>query len=172
MSSYLQGIDAITGASRMAARAARVFGSEDSRASRWSEHVRRRSDEVIGTSALVRRRPTSMSEFLDGIGATTRRDVPDDTLTLVGAAVGALAVPKHRIMGLLGGMSIGRNAPALLHKEYRRDAICNMAHTGSGILGYLMFPAHRVAGFVLAYLAGGAAIYYGGLRSITEVSGK
>jgi len=121
--------------------------------------------DLIGTStALEKRKPSSVAQFVRGVAASAKCELPDDTLTIAGGALGVLTMPEHRVLGAVGGASLGRNVPALLDPEYRRDALCNMAHTGSGVLGSLIAKAHPGVGFVLGYLLGGAIIHFGGFR--------
>ncbi len=85
--------------------------------------------------------------------------------TVAGAAAGFVGWKKHRVLGLIGGAVLGTNLPAAVRgPAERRDALCNMALAGAGVLGSLYFKRHRVIGFVGGWAAAGAAIHFGGLR--------
>ncbi len=105
---------------------------------------------------------TPTAEFLKSVHGY--EDVPDDIGTIAGGAIGAVVWKKHRVLGAIAGSSIGRNTPALLHAEHRRSALCNMGVTGAGVLGSLLMPGTPAVGFIVGWLAGGAAVYYGKLR--------
>lgn len=111
----------------------------------------------------------SFTDFLQHVGAVEGEATHhrgDSIGSVVGVFAGALAVPGHRILGAVGGYTVGRNALALLSSAHRTSAVCNMATTGGGIVGSLIGEQHGrpIVGFILGYLATGAAIYYGGLR--------
>lgn len=109
----------------------------------------------------------SMQEFLHHIGAVdTPNHGPDNILSVVGTGVGALAVPNHRVLGGIGGYTLGRNIPALMSSDNRNSAVCNLATTGGGIFGSLVGGRHGrpVIGFAVGYLVSGAIVYFGGFR--------
>ncbi len=83
---------------------------------------------------------------------------------LAGGAAGAILWKDHRVLGFLGGNSIGANAPLLLDGRYRREALCNMGQTGGGIAGSLMLPGRPIIGYLLGHLGVGALFYFGGFR--------
>lgn len=143
---YLKGIDAVTGVRRNIARITDVLGATPT-----------------ATAALTTTRPSSTVEFLSSVHGF-ENDVPDDIGTIAGSAVGAVIWKKHRVLGAVAGASAGRNLPALLHPEHRRSALCNMGVTGAGVLGSLLLPGTPAVGFIVGWLAGGAAVYYGKLR--------
>lgn len=142
---YLKGIDAVTGVRRSIARITDVLGATPT-----------------ATAALTTTRPSTTAEFLKSVHGY--EDVPDDIGTIAGGAIGAVVWKKHRVLGAIAGSSIGRNTPALLHAEHRRSALCNMGVTGAGVLGSLLMPGTPAVGFIVGWLAGGAAVYYGKLR--------
>lgn len=150
MANYLRGIDEVSGASRSLARFSSAFGSE-----------------------VAPRRGSSMSEFVQGIsGARSLDDVPSggSAGSVIGLVAGGLLWREHRVLGAIGGASLGYNAPWLFQEEHRRAAVCNVAQTGAGIAGSLLLQGggetitRGVLGYVLGYLAGGAAIHLGGFR--------
>jgi len=118
---------------------------------------------------MVRQQPRAVSSFLDNIGAVQAPDIPDNIGTLAGGAVGAMAFPNHRILGLVGGASLGRNLPALL-SEHRTAAVRNMAITGAAVTGALVGANGRktktgkvvgsIVGFSVGWLVAGAIAAY------------
>jgi hypothetical protein len=122
-----------------------------------------RLHDVLGAEGAIVKVPSTAEKFLSDIRAGVPSDVPDGLGTLAGAAVGFWVSPKHRVLGVISGASIGRNVPALLNPAQRPAAIRNMAQTGAGVLGSALSPKHRVVGFVVGWLLGGAAVYFGGL---------
>lgn len=99
---------------------------------------------------------------LHSIGSSV--DIPDGIGTVAGAGAGALYFKNHRVLGAIGGASIGRNVPALLNDAERRDALCNMSQTGAGILGARMLPGSPVVGFLLGWIGVGVGLHVTGLR--------
>ena len=102
-------------------------------------------------------RPSSFQDFLRRMSITAPRDVPDGYRTVGGAVAGAFLWRNHRALGLIGGASVGRNLPALLHPTDRKIALTNMAVTGTAIFSSLSLPRHPRIGFILGWLAGGLA---------------
>ena len=141
MSTYADKIAAVTAHRRSLARLSDVFSSK-------SEALDR---SVVG-------------EFLRDTKAKAPSEIDDHLGTVVGLAAGAVLWKQHRFLGGIGGASLGRNLPALLNPLQRNNALCNMGQTGAAILGARLLPKNSIAGFVLGWLAGGAAIYFGGLR--------
>lgn len=147
-SRYLAGVDTVTGVTRHVARLRDVLGAArevtspkpvpalDAGAAEGFYRVAGRADDVTGSA------PASL-----GV-----------------AAVGVLAWPKHRVLGGIGGASLGWNVPALFRPGERRLALRNLGTTGAGVVGSLLMPAHPVVGFVLGSVVGGLATYFGGLR--------
>jgi hypothetical protein len=135
--SYLDAIDQSSGARRQLARLSTVLGS----------------------SSLTRH--SGVAHFVRGMSPSAAPDIPDGLQTVAGAAAGYyLWRGKHPWLGVLAGASVGRNAPALaLHPEKRRTALTNMAQTGAGVAGSLVFKAHPVWGFILGWFGAGAALY-------------
>lgn len=120
-----------------------------------------RAADVLGTiPAPVR--PESFQDYLRRISIDAPPDVRDGVGTLVGAAAGAYAWKEHRVLGLIGGASLGRNLPALFHPSERRMAFANMGVSASGIFGSLALPRYPKLGFILGWLVGGMAT--GGFR--------
>jgi hypothetical protein len=118
-----------------------------------------RLSTVLGASSLTRN--SGVAHFVRGMSPSAAPDIPDGLQTVAGAAAGYyLWRGKHRWLGVIAGASVGRNALALaLHPEMRRTALTNMAQTGGGIAGSLMFKAHPVWGFILGWFGAGAALY-------------
>lgn len=137
--SYLRGIDAVTGATRSQKRVS-----------------------IIGTKLLPKEVASTVSIALPA------GEPPDGVGTLAGLVTGGILWSDHRVLGMLLGASLGRNAPALLQTETRRAAACNIAQTTGGVVGSLALggggTSFQVAGFVAGWLAAGAALYYGGVR--------
>lgn len=157
MSSYLQHMkDISVGAvSRSLARVATAVGET-------------LSESDAKTTALVKTgRPATLSDFLAQARAQAPRDVADGAGTVVGAAAGALLWGGHRVLGLIGGASLGRNIPALLREGERKMALGNLSATGAGIAGSLFWRAHPVWGFVFGHVAGSVAAYFAGFRENT-----
>ena len=144
--SYFDAVSSISGAKRAASRFANVLGGED-------------------VTALVpaKARPT-FAEYMSKAKEGAPSDVRDTAGTAIGAAAGAILPRNHRVLGFVGGASLGRNVPALISAGHRRDALCNMGQTGAAVAGSLLLSGAPIAGFALGYLAGGAAIYFGGFR--------
>ena len=144
--SYLSGFDAI--AKRGAARLADVLGT---------------------TTALVpHEQRDSFVAFLKNIKNQAPPDVEDGWHTAVGALAGGVLWGRsgHPYLGLIGGASAGRNLPALVYQpDKRRLALSNLGITSAGVLGSLAVPKHRVLGFILGWLAGGAVTYAARLKS-------
>lgn len=134
MSNFLQKFGATTGVDRGAHRLARVVGAE--------------------SSPLIR-------------AFDAKPDVKDGVGTIAGAAAGAVYGYKkgHWLLGSIGGASLGSNLPALvMHPEQRKLAARNLIVSGSGIAGSLIFDKAPVFGFVLGWVGGAVATYYGGLK--------
>lgn len=120
-------------------------------------------------SFLVKTKPKTVAEFLGRIGAVEAPEVPDNIGMLAGGAIGAIAFPEHRVLGVIGGASLGRNLPMLL-SEHRGAGVRHMAVTGSAIVGALIGSAHRktkvgkavgaVVGFSAGWLIAGAIDAY------------
>jgi len=119
---------------------------------------------VLGADGVVPARPRSLAEFLTQIKQQAPNDVKDGIGTIAGAAAGAILWGEHRVLGGIGGASLGRNVPALFRPHERRMAFCNMGVTASGVLGSLMLPQYPKMGFILGWLVGGLAVYGGKLR--------
>lgn len=140
MASVLHTLDTVTAGSRIAKRAASVgkqLGPQTS------------STAVSG-----------FDNFLQSNAELPANEPKDGVGTVIGAALGGVVWSDHRVLGLIGGASIGRNVPALLKAETRRAALCNLAQTGTGIAGSLALKSSPVTGFVAGWLAGGAVLYY------------
>ena len=144
MNSYLHGIDVITRATLTGKRAS-----------------------VIGTKLLP---PGAQPAVLPTLPST---EPADGVGTLAGAAAGGILWGDHRVLGILLGASIGRNAPAVMKSETRRSALCNMTQTVGGVATSLLIgggDALRAASFLAGWAAAGAALYYGGLRKTEETA--
>lgn len=142
---YINGIEAIAGAKRSTARLADVLGADT-------------------TALAVSAEPSSTRDFLRAVKAEAPPDVTDGIGTIAGLGAGIVLFPEHRVLGAIGGASLGRNIPALLKSEERNLAIANMGQTGAAIAGSRLCHNRPVLGFFLGWLAGGAAIYFGGFR--------
>lgn len=127
--------------------------------------------EVFGTTALVKSVPgADRVGFLRKIGAIGEDGIPAHGHLIGGAVagvVGAFAWKNHPVLGFIGGESLGNNIPALFAAEQRRDALCNMAQTGAGMLGAHLLPSSatsRAIGFVVADILAGLLLSASGLR--------
>ncbi|MDO8681567.1 MAG: hypothetical protein Q7R30_23885 [Acidobacteriota bacterium] len=124
-----------------------------------------KANSVLGSTAAVVRRPSTVGEFVSGLNLEARPDVTTNELTpLVGAAAGAYLWNEHRVLGALGGYSLARNAPALLRPNERRFAMCNMGVTGAGIAGSLVFKNYPTVGFLIGWAGASLAVHIGKLR--------
>lgn len=141
---YVDGIDAVTGATRTIARLA----------------------DVLGAEAMVAPKAGGLTKFLTSARDQVPADIKDGTGTLVGAVVGALLWRDHRVLGALAGASVGRNAPALIKGDQRRMAVCNLGITGAATIGALTLRRNPVVGFVLGWLGGGALAYTAGCNPV------
>ena len=102
-------------------------------------------------------KPKSLTEYLNKVKRATQPDVADGLGTLAGAAAGGIYFTKHRLLGVIGGASVGRNLPALLLKpQHRGWAVANMGTTGAAIVGSRLLKKWPVVGFVLGWLGGNA----------------
>jgi hypothetical protein len=150
---YLNGVDGVTGAQRTMARLATVLGAVAPAAAAPS------------TALAVQAKPSVVSTFIRDLRSEVPPDVKDGIGTVLGAGAGAyLWRKKHVYLGGIGGASLGRNLPALMKPEQRMQAIRNLSVTSAGMLGSFALPKNPAIGFVLGWLAGGAATYFGGLR--------
>lgn len=135
MREYIKKADQITGASRSLARLSHVLGAD--------------------TPAT---NPSSTAQFLRDIGASRPRGVEDGIGTLFGAVAGGYAYrSNHPFLGVLGGASVGRNVPALLKPELRKEAIGNLATTAAAVYGSLRWKTHPVLGYLLGAIVGNVA---------------
>lgn len=107
---------------------------------------------------------SAVAEFVRGAGGSVDPGIQDGVGTLAGAAAGAILWGKHRVLGAIGGASLGRNAPALLNPSQRREALCNMGVTGTAVALSCVAERHPVIGFVVGLVAAEVAVHYGGLR--------
>lgn len=119
--------------------------------------ARLESAEIVG-------RDNSISTFVRGMGDKPRTDVKDGIGTVIGAATGAVLWKEHRVLGAIGGASLGRNLPALLSSSTRRFALCNMGVTSAGVVGSMLFKNSPIVGFGIGWLAGNAIVYFGKYR--------
>lgn len=149
-SSYINGIDAETGATRAVAKLTDVLGVESTPVAPGS------------SAALTESRPNSLTRFLGGV----RQVSPVDVGTLVGAVAGALLWRKHRVLGFFTGASAGYNIPLLAKVDRRRAALCNLGITSAGVLGSFTVKEHPVVGFVLGWMGGGVLSYAAGCNPI------
>lgn len=142
MNSYLHGIDVVTRATLTGKRAS-----------------------VIGTKLLP---PGAQPAVAPSLPTT---EPADGVGTLAGAAAGGILWGDHRVLGIILGASLGRNAPATLRGETRRSALCNLAQTTGGVATSLLVgggDALRAAAFLVGWVGAGAALFYGGLRKTEE----
>ncbi len=108
--------DEVVGARRSLARVSDVFGK-----------VSPKSLALVGAAP-------SMGSFFRGINESRPTDVPDHIGTIIGAAVGGIAMrSSHPVLGVIGGASLGRNLPALMDDDLRKIAIGNMVQTGAAV---------------------------------------
>ncbi|HVO22491.1 MAG TPA: hypothetical protein VMW56_02565 [Candidatus Margulisiibacteriota bacterium] len=142
-------LNSVIGYERSAARIASILGA---------------ASPSPSTAMVPSKKQYSLKAYLDELKATAPDDVKDGLGTAAGAAAGYLFVKKHRFLGAIAGASLGRNVPALLDPEQRHLALRNLGITSAGLIGSLTVPKHPVIGFVLGWLAGGAATYAAGLK--------
>lgn len=153
---YVNGLEAVTGIGRSAARAYTVLGA-----------ALATSPAPSGSSTELAPPAGSTTNFLREIGAT--RDVPDTIGTGAGVLVGGLAGWKlgHPVIGAIVGASIGRNGPALVRPEQRKLALRNLITTGGGVATSLFFGGSwgtRALTFVGGAIASGVAAHFAGLK--------
>lgn len=112
--------------------------------------------------SLDKKEQRSISQFLQSIGEQSDVQRSDNVLMLAGGAIGGIVLPEHRILGVLGGASLGRNVPALLSPTSRKFAVRNMASTGAGIAGSLLGgkQGRPVVGFIVGWLAAETAFFF------------
>lgn len=130
--------------------------------------------DVVGSSqdAIVSRSPSSMKEFADALRVEPPKDVASGSYTAIGAIAGTILAPRifgvdgvgPRVLGAIGGMSVGKNATALFSDVDRKSAALNLMQTGTAIAGAFIFRQHPVLGFVVGWVSGAGIIYFGGLR--------
>ncbi len=149
-STYIHGIDAVTGVRRNVARLADVLGADQAPA-------------PASTAMVPVTTKTSAAAFFRNVGGT-ERDVPDNLGTPIGLVAGVILCPSHRVLGGIGGASLGRNVPALFNPDDRKLALRNLATTGAGIAGSRAMPGSPVIGFVLGSIVGGLGSYFAGLK--------
>ncbi len=84
--------------------------------------------------------------------------------TAAGVVAGGIIGAKHGhwLLGAMSGGSIFTNAPALLKADTRKEAAWNLAQTHGGVLASLAMKNNQALGFVLGWLAVGAARYFYG----------
>jgi hypothetical protein len=150
MRHYINGLDRVIGASDAVARMSSVVGADPAPAAP--------APAAPPAGALVK------SDAMSELPAALQDHVKDGPQTIVGAGLGFLAFPEHRVLGVIGGGSLGRNLPALLKADQRKDALCNMGQTAAAIAGSRMFKGHPVWGFILGTVIGGAAIEFSGVK--------
>ena len=146
MATYLEGLDKIASAKRSTAR---VF-------------------EVLGSAHIVPK-STAIGSFVSSLERSAEPDVKDGIGTVVGIGAGLYYGYKRGfpIRGAFQGASLGRNLPALLKPELRRDALCKMAQTTTAVLTSFAAghsPTKAAVAFAAGWLASGAVIYFGNLR--------
>jgi len=150
--SYAKKLDNALGASRALGRVTTVLGADAPPVA-----------PAAPTTALTAPAEAStMKNFMARINAARSRDVKDGVGTLVGAVGGMYIGSRfdHKWLGLIGGASLGRNVPALMHPDDRKYATQNMISTGGGVAGALL--AKKVFGganltAILGFLAGSIA---------------
>lgn len=120
----------------------------------------KQAHHVVGADPQPSPAPSSAGDYLRNLAARAPGDVDASVPITVGsAAAGAYLYKKHRVLGLIGGASLGRNVPALLNASERGYAIRNLGSTGLGIGGSLYMKKHPVLGFLLGKAIGTAALY-------------
>jgi hypothetical protein len=137
MSSYLNHLKAVASPRAEIARAANIIGAAGG-----------------GSSSLTK--------FLDDMRDSAPRDVEDGIPTLAGAVIGTFYGyrRKHWLLGAIGGASLGRNLPALVHAGDRTIALKNLGTTGFAVGCSLMSRKHPAIGFVVGDVLARAAIYF------------
>jgi hypothetical protein len=124
-------------------------------------------ESVIGAQSMIARaadaigavpapvRPSSMQDYLRKLSINAPKDINDGIGTVVGAGAGYYLWKKHKWLGAIGGASIGRNIPAVVHGVDRNIAFANMAQTGAGVAGSIFWKKYPKLGFVGGWLVGG-----------------
>ena len=148
MHKYLQKLDEALGRKRAVARLSEVFGDD-------------------AQTAIVKKDPFSLREYLKKSSEGAPTDVPDGVGTVVGAGAGFLIGLKvgRPIVATIGGASLGRNLPALFDRDLRSIAGRNLAVTGTAIVGSVLIGGsalRRAVGYGIGHLIASMATYFGG----------
>lgn len=106
----------------------------------------------------------NFAAFLREVKDNAPAEIKEDAPMLVGAVAGGLLFKRHRVLGAIGGASIGHNAPALFNAATRNEALVNMGQTGAGVIGSLVFSKSPIVGFVAPWLLAGLGIHLAGMR--------
>jgi hypothetical protein len=130
----------------------------------------KKADRVMGFSTELERvrqginaakRRASLTEFVQGVNDAKPKYVPYGVGAIGGAAAGGYIFRKsHPVLGVIGGVSLGNNLPALLNPQLRNMALSNMVMTGSGIAGSVLLggrdgsAVRKIGGFLLGLIAG------------------
>lgn len=106
---------------------------------------------------------SSVSKFMSDLRDSAPRDVEDGIGSLAGAVVGTYYGYRHKhwLLGAIGGTSLGRNLPALIHPGDRTIALKNLGTTGFALACAMMSHKRRWLGFGLGWAAARTAIYVG-----------
>ena len=159
MGTIMNGVDSITGYGRQLRRAQRLLGAGEPAA----------PAPAAPAAGAMAPAPTDFNTFLRELRQSAPAEAKDSAPFVIGALAGAMFDKKHRVLGAIGGASIGRNVPDLFDARLRRDALCNMGQTGAGIAGALLFPRAsllaRAAIFGAAWLGAGTVIHFTKLRT-------
>ena len=123
---YTRKLDKALGTSRILGRVTTVLGAD--------------APAPAAIAPAVPAQGSTMKELMAKINAARPRDVKDGAGTLIGA-VGGMYIGNrydHKWLGLIGGASLGRNVPAMLHANDRKYAQKNLLETGGGVAGALL----------------------------------
>ena len=78
---------------------------------------------------------------------------------IAGGAIGLLGWRRHRVLGALGGLALGRNGYAFVKKEISwREAAESLVPHGAAIAGSLSFQSHPAIAYVGFGVLASAAI--------------
>ncbi|MES2179843.1 MAG: hypothetical protein V4550_18425 [Gemmatimonadota bacterium] len=134
---YLEHANRVTGYRRNLARADKLVGD---------------SSTLLGSQALAQHARSEPVAIDWGIGSAA------------GLVAGGIIGAKHGhwVLGAISGCSIGTNAPALLNAATRNEAVWNLAQTHAGVFASAAMKTNSALGFVIGFLAVGAARYYYG----------
>lgn len=161
MGTFVNAMDSITGYGRHMKRAQHILGVGDAAP----------TPAAPTPSAMVpaaSNKPTDFNGFLREVRQNAPKEAKDSAPAVFGALAGSYFGNRNRVLGAIGGFSLGKNLPDLFDPALRRNALCNMGQTGAGIATALAFRRAPWWGRALAFGAGqiasGLALHFAGLR--------